>query len=501
MKNRKKILTDIIIAILIVIAISANILPRIPNNLDELWNFNFAKNVSDNRIPYKDFNMVTTPLLPLICGIILKLTAKELIITRILAILLNSAIIFMVYKILETCKINKYLNYLVLIIMHRLYRQIFCLDYNFTVLLIILVLIYMEIKKTDKEKKLLFYDFKYDLKVGIIAGTAILFKQSVGLAVAVMSAVYKIILVENKQDFKKAIKIILARILGIIIPSVIFIVYLIATNSYYDFLDYAVYGIKTFDNVINYTYLIKNYGLKIKVLSVILPITMIYTYFASVVKEKKDERDLIKTCICVYSVASFTVVFPISDSMHFLVGSMPAMILLVFSIYDLHKIKTKKIKEFIIEFLKIFTILTAIYLTILNIRTLYLYVSKCPNYNKVNHFKYIPATENMDNTVSDYIISMEKEGIKVYILDPEACSHTIKIDRYNKNYDMFLKGALGSKGEEGQIENLNQEENIRVLILKEKYRLNWQAPKQVIKYIKNNWKKVGEIYIFDIYEK
>ena len=143
MKNRKKILTDIIIAILIVIAISANILPRIPNNLDELWNFNFAKNVSDNRIPYKDFNMVTTPLLPLICGIILKLTAKELIITRILAILLNSAIIFMVYKILETCKINKYLNYLVLIIMHRLYSQIFCLDYNFTVLLIILVLIYM----------------------------------------------------------------------------------------------------------------------------------------------------------------------------------------------------------------------------------------------------------------------------------------------------------------------------------------------------------------------
>ena len=130
-----------------------------------------------------------------------------------------------------------------------------------------------------------------------------------------------------------------------------------------------------------------------------------------------------------------------------------------------------------------------------------MYVSKCPNYNKVNHFKYIPATENMDNTVSDYIISMEKEGIKVYILDPEACSHTIKIDRYNKNYDMFLKGALGSKGEEGQIENLNQEENIRVLILKEKYRLNWQAPKQVIKYIRNNWKKVGEIYIFDIYEK
>lgn len=501
MENRKKIITDILIAIIIIIAISATILPKSLHNLDELWNFNFAKNVSDGKIPYKDFNMVTTPLLPLICGIILKLTAKELIVTRILAIILNSSIMFMIYKILETCKINKYCNYLILIVLYKIYHLYFCLDYNFTVLLIILVLIHIEIKKTQKEKELLIYNFKYDLLVGILAGMSILFKQSVGLAVALMSALYKIILIENKQDFKKTVKIVLTRILGIQIPVLIFIIYLAITNSYYDFLDYAVYGIKTFNNIVPYANLIKMCSLEIKLLSVIIPITIIYTYFTSAIKEKKKEKDLINIILLVYSVASFVVVFPISDPMHFLVGAMPATVLLIYLIYDLHKYIPTKIQKFIIDFLKIFTILISIYITILNIKSIYLYISKCTIYNKVTHLKYIPGTETINNTVGNYIISMEKEGIKVCILDPEACIYTIPIDRYNKNYDMFLKGALGSKGEEGQIENLEKESNIKVLILQDKYKPNWQNPKKVRKYIKDNWQKVGTIYIFDIYEK
>lgn len=103
--------------------------------------------------------------------------------------------------------------------------------------------------------------------------------------------------------------------------------------------------------------------------------------------------------------------------------------------------------------------------------------------------------------MSQYVIKKENEGIKVYILDALACIHMIPIDKYNKNYDMFLKGALGSKGEAGQIENLNKEENVQVLILKDNYIRNWQTPETVIKYIQSNWIKTGEINIFNIYEK
>ena len=76
----------------------------------------------------------------------------------------------------------------------------------------------------------------------------------------------------------------------------------------------------------------------------------------------------------------------------------------------------------------------------------------------------------------------------------------IPIDKYNKDFDMFLKGNIGSKGEEGQIEKLEKKTNTIVLIMNKKYQRNWQNPEKVREYIVNNWTKVGQIENFDIYE-
>ena len=108
MKENRNLLNNIIIISIIFIAIAASILTKPLSNLDELWNFNFALNVSEGRVPYKDFNIVSTPLLSMICGIILKIVGQELIVTRILAVSLSTAIMFVVYKILQQLKFNKY---------------------------------------------------------------------------------------------------------------------------------------------------------------------------------------------------------------------------------------------------------------------------------------------------------------------------------------------------------------------------------------------------------
>lgn len=78
MLNKIKILIkshyqSILIFIGILLIISPVILSRQLNNLDEIWNYNFAKNIADGLIPYKDFNMLQTPLLPFINGLILKI--------------------------------------------------------------------------------------------------------------------------------------------------------------------------------------------------------------------------------------------------------------------------------------------------------------------------------------------------------------------------------------------------------------------------------------------
>ena len=97
---------NLFIFIGILIMISYVILYRNMSNLDEIWNYNFARNIADGLIPYRDFNMVQTPLLPLIAGLFLKLFGNELIVMRLLAILLTSGIFFMTYKILKILKVN-----------------------------------------------------------------------------------------------------------------------------------------------------------------------------------------------------------------------------------------------------------------------------------------------------------------------------------------------------------------------------------------------------------
>ena len=91
--------------------------------------------------------------------------------------------------------------------------------------------------------------------------------------------------------------------------------------------------------------------------------------------------------------------------------------------------------------------------------------------------------------------------VSVYILDAEAAIYMIPLDKYNKDYDMFLKGNIGKDGEEGQIQKIKQkEENALYLILRKNISLNWQMPENVINYIRENLELVEEISIYEVYK-
>lgn len=67
MKDQTKAkLIDISFFIIMILLFSATVLPRNLANLDEIWNFNFARNIANGLIPYNDFNMLQTPLLSFI---------------------------------------------------------------------------------------------------------------------------------------------------------------------------------------------------------------------------------------------------------------------------------------------------------------------------------------------------------------------------------------------------------------------------------------------------
>lgn len=75
----------------------------------------------------------------------------------------------------------------------------------------------------------------------------------------------------------------------------------------------------------------------------------------------------------------------------------------------------------------------------------------------------------------------------------------IPIDRYNKDFDMFLLGNLG--GENQLSQELENEENLVVLIVYSEELLNWQHPKEITTPIIENWTKVGNVTRFYAYIK
>ena len=288
--------------------------------------------------------------------------------------------------------------------------------------------------------------------------------------------------------------------LGILVPLICFSIYLISNNAAKDFIDYTILGLKTFSNKIEYITLFKQPI--IAILAIIVPITMIITFI--LLFKRKTINQLYP--LFAYSISSFIVTFPISDKIHFAIGSVITFILGIYLIYEFIikkfteklKIKTKIILYGIISFLIIFVILIIFYNSLKNIDRNYI---KADKETELAHFINTPENKGLKERITyidSYIKKQKEEGKKVYILDAEAAIYNIPLDIYNKDYDMFNKGNLGAKDEEGIIERIEKEDAIYLI---KKGNLNWQNPNKVRKYIIENLKQKGELSIFLIYEK
>ena len=482
----------ILIVIIAIIAFSA-IFTNSISNLDEIWNFNFARNIADGLVPYKDFNIVQMPLVSMICGLFLKIFGTEIIVMRSLAVILMCAIFFIGDKVLKKL-VPENAAFLVTAIFLFLFKDVMCIDYNYAVLLIALIMMLIELNHNKKD--MFEYDFKYNFCLGLLGGLAILCKQTTGFAVAAACTGYKIFAIRKKEDIQPFFKIAFTRLLGFCIPVLIFVIYLLSNNAFSDFVDYAILGIKTFSNKIEYTNLFKIE--LVSYLSVVVPIALV-VFFVSLFRKNAKYEEYV---IFAYAISTFIVVFPISDQIHFLIGAMISIIGIVYWIYESfqngrEELFGKRIKVacyVVINFLAVFALLLLTWNSILKINKEYISVKK---ETELAHFKGVPEDEGlkeMIQIVDDYILEKQSEGKKVYILDSTAGIYYIPLNQYNKDYDMFLKGNLGGKGEDGIIERIDTEEN--AIYLLKKSGLNWQNPGDVRNYIIDNLEYSEDVLCF-----
>lgn len=545
-EKSKRLICNISIFLIIALAIAVVVIPKAIGNLDELWNFNFANNVENGLVPYRDFNMVQTPLLPMVNAIFLAIFGNELIVMRILACLLCAGVLFTFYKILNLLKANKGISLFVVMALFYMLKDYFCMDYNFAVLFVTLIIIYIELKRilynkeninatevgdtieslntnkscnqnsTNKEtkennktdlKNNKLNNWKTDLILGILAGICIMLKQSTGAIVTIALLGYNLLLVRSKEEFIQYLKSTGIKILGVLISVTLIFIYLAINGAVDDFWDYCIAGIKTFTNKIPYSRLLDNEKLYIKILSIVAPITFMGTFLYSVFKRNKTFL-----IISSLSIASFSAAYPIADEVHFLIGILPTGIIICVILDFLIKAIVRGISKLInkisnrekyiniwIEYFLIFMVigLTAWYgyKSIPNIKD---YFANCKN--DVKHFANIVITDYTYQKIQamDYFIKSQDKP--VYILDAEAALYQIPLDIYYKDYDMFLIGNIGSKGEEGQIEKLQKDTNKIVIIKSDGVSLNWQNPNKVREYVKQNMDYKYSILYFDVYE-
>lgn len=488
MKNKNIILLFVIMTI----SVSINIALRPLNDLDEVWNFNFAKCISNGMVPYKDISMVMTPLSSFMLAVILCIFGKELFVMRIGTIILAISILLIIYKILKEIQLSKNVSIILVMFICINYIELFAYDYNFLLIVFVLLIIYLEIKNINQRKSL-----KLNFIIGLIAGLSVLTKQTVGSICLVITILNGIWLINDIKDFKHYIKILSVRIIGSIIPIYIFIIYLMYNNAVGDFLNYCILGISTFSNKISYLNLIINYDIKVCALSIVVPIILIIYIVKNIIKKPKTAEQMYIYILLLYSVCSFVLVFPISDVIHFMIGCLPTLILIIYLVNLKLKEENSNIDIKWKKVALVYMVIVIIFFDLLNI------VSDLNNNLTVSNLKGftgIPIYKGLEeeiHKVQEYVLN---EQDKVYIIDSTASIYFVPLDIYNKDYDLFLIGNVGKEGIEEKVKELCNKDNVKILINSNVQNINWQMSKGTINYIIENKEKIGQVERFDIYE-
>lgn len=111
-----------------------------------------------------------------------------------------------------------------------------------------------------------------------------------------------------------------------------------------------------------------------------------------------------------------------------------------------------------------------------------------------------PKMRETIEEVGDYVQNNDKDTIVLSTYAPLISLYLNDLD--NGDYDLPLRGNLGSKGEKGLIEQIKELSNTQILILHEtdEEKEIYQFVYDVADYIKQNYTYVGQVNKFDIYE-
>ena len=408
-----------------------------PLNLDEIWSYGFSYNIVNGLIPYKDFNMVITPFYSMFMALFM-LINNSLLVFHIENSIIITLFVFITYKLIKE-KVFLILPILIFPL------NITFPNYNLFILFLFILLIYLE--KNNKS----------DLLIGIILSLVFLTKQSVGLFLIPVSLYY----IGKKKNLK--------RFIGFIIPNIIFIVYLLITNSYKEFIDLCFLGLLDFGK--------NNSNFNIFFVFIVLLVLLILYL---VKKHKKIEY--------YYLLGFISICIPLFDLYHFIIYLIASII--VFYMNDnLYVFKPKLIG------ISLFIGLSFVYITRSNIN-----INNYPN--KLNLFEYRYISKKNINYTNEIINYMNKYNDKVMFIGPGAYYYKLVGNKKINDLDLINTGNYGYNGSNKLLNRVkNLDKDYVFFVDEDELGLGKQTDQELYKYIISNYKKIDKIKNYDIYKR
>ena len=353
---------------------------------DATWEYGMSHAIRNGWLPYNDFNTITTPLFFFFSSIGLFVWDQFLV--YLLESILLYTIMFHFYQ-----KAFPQNPFLLMIPMGLCFFFNYIPSYNSFSFILIVIL--MSLEKQNKS----------DRWIGLLLGLLILSKHTIGLGVLFFLLLYFLI--------HKKYKSLWTRLCFMMIPVMIFGIYLIVTNSVFSFFNLCVFGL--FD-----------FGEKNTLMNGITILSM-GLFFLNICLIGKNKKNI----LLYYSLGSILFVIPIFDLSHFAY---------YFPIYMI-PIIDQSFSSFSFRYF------TGIIIGVLLLGNIVIRIPQYQNMKFVlgNHFRYTFINQDIWNR-NQNLHQKLKEYPNYYLLTYDNMYHDIEYNRKITELNVPLYGNFGYDG-------------------------------------------------------
>lgn len=422
---------------LFIIIFVCNLATRI--HVDETWSYGFSHNIYSGLLPYVDFNMVITPIHPFLMSIPFHIFGSNIFIYELEHAFIMILIFYLITKIIDG-------DHAYVIMAFVFLPLLFFANYNTFLFFLFCLIVYLEKNNSN------------DYLIGFVLGIIFLTKQSIGFMLLLPSFYY---LLKLKKIGK--------RLIGFMIPNIIFLIYLICTDSLFSFLDLCFFGLFDFAT--------RNVGFSRSSFGLSIIISIITLFFVL-----RNRHNLVGYYSLTFLIG---MVVPIFDYWHLYYGFCGVLLFLS----SLTKKRYVNGRVFFFGIVFIYSIVN-----FNNIMSLF------DVDNQLNHFRYknLGLSEIQIDEVRTVNEFIQKHRDNIVILSKDAYLLKLCNDIQIESTDLLNTGNFGYDGTNKLINILKKKEDTYFLVDRN---IIGHMDRKAINYVVKNAKKVEDLTIFEVYYK